>query len=115
VCVSVGRVFSGTPGAERGAPFPRGLAVRSADLTVWIIREVPTMDDDGNPPEAEEIDRSAARILTDAWVLYGGLQDGWGRSEILGRCEQASFGPAVILGPEGGFGGVSLSIQVGLT
>ena len=88
---------------------------RSVTFDVWLNRCVPTLDDNGDPPTAAELDDSAETLLTDLWtlayVLWDGYKDGcWG-----GGCASVLFGPITPYGPEGACGGVHASITLNLT
>lgn len=74
---------------------------RHVAFEVWIVRCVPSLKDNGDPPTPEELDAAARTTLTDLWtlayVLWSKYSDGcWGST-----CASVLFGPVEIVGPEG--------------
>lgn len=86
---------------------------RHVALEVWIVRCVPTLKDNGDPPTPAELDEAARVTLTDQWVLAYIL---WAyRDDWSGPCASLLFGPVEIVGPEGGFSAVKATVFTLLT
>jgi len=111
--VSVGfpRAFIGSPGIPRFEAITCA-PIRTADLLIEITRCVPVPDDHGNPPSATEIDDSAKQILTDGYVLFAAILAAKSDGSMAPLCDKIAMGDLVLIGPEGGIGGVTITIAV---
>lgn len=49
------------------------LSLIAFDFEIGIVRCAPTIDDEGNPPSCQEIERSAMQQHEDAWALLRGV------------------------------------------
>lgn len=74
---------------------------RHVQLDVWIVRCVPTLSGNGDPPTAAALDASAQIVLKDLWVLAYVLWDGYKAKDWGGDCAAVLLGPVGIVGPEG--------------
>lgn len=78
------------------------------DVLVLLLRCVPVIDDQGNPPTVAELDAAYQLILRDAAVVWnavvGELPEGWVRAGV----NQA------FLGAEGGCIGIETRVTIGL-
>lgn len=90
------------------------LVMRAAVLGVWVVRCAPTLDDDGTPPDANEIDTNAAIVLADPMVLLDAIVDAYRAGLLLG-CHGLAFQQWQGVGPEGGLTGGVLRLRVDLT
>lgn len=90
------------------------LVMRAATLGVWIVRCAPTVEDDGTPPPADDIDANAAVMLADPTVMLDAIVTAYQAGELAG-----AFGLALLgwdgVGPEGGLVGGVLRVRVDLT
>ncbi|MGI8425601.1 MAG: hypothetical protein ACR2M4_03190 [Actinomycetota bacterium] len=111
--VSVGllRAFIGAPGIPRIEAI-NCAPTRTADLQIEITRCVPVPGDQGNPPTAKAIDDSAKQILTDGYVLFAGILAAKGDGSLAPLCDKVAMGDLALIGPEGGIGGVTITIAV---
>lgn len=117
VTVSLGRLFTGlpqgeTPGAETticGEP-------RALDFSIWIIRCVPKVGapDARSWPSPTDLTAAAHVTMNDTITLFYGLRNAYSANTFLVPCEAASFGPIQMVGPDGGFGGIVMSLGVQL-
>lgn len=114
VVVEVVRVYTGTPGAELANPVSCAVP-RSAEMRIWIVRCVPTLKDNGDFPTQAELDASGEELLTDGWVLVWGLLQEYRDGNFLSQCDKLVIGNLSAVGPEGGFGGFTLSFDADLT
>lgn len=87
-----------------------GFALRAAQIGVLILRCVPVIDDDAEPPTAEAIDGSANVILRDSIALMNVLVAAQQNGE-LATCNGLAFERWSSQGPAGGFGGGILQFR----
>lgn len=86
---------------------------RHVALEVWVVRCVPTLKDNGDPPSTVELDAAAYLTLVDMWSLAYVL---WAfRDDWSGPCASLLFGPVEIIGPEGAFSAVKATVFMLLT
>lgn len=86
---------------------------RHVALEVWIVRCVPSLKDNGDPPTAAELDAAAYQTLVDQWTLAYVL---WAfRDDWSGPCASLLFGPVEIVGPEGAYSAVKATVFTLLT
>lgn len=90
------------------------MAARSATLGVWLVRCCPTVEDDGEPPAAAEIEASAQTVLADPMIMLDCL---WRAHTAgnLGTCKGLAFQRWQSLGPMGGLTGGVLRLNIDLT
>jgi hypothetical protein len=106
---SAGQQLVPTPAHPGRQHLPTGV------FEVAIVRCAPTADDDGEPPDAEDLDDAGAAFLADAALLLqaaqAGVRSGVFTSDTPGsQPSSAANGPVIPIGPEGGF--VASRIQV---
>lgn len=90
------------------------MAARSATLGVWIARCCPTVDDDGSPPPADEVDASAQVVLADPMIMLDCLWRAHAAGD-LGSCKGLAFQRWQAIGPMGGLTGGVLRLNIDLT
>lgn len=108
--VTVGPAFRGQPAA------PSPIENRPGDLWaiqlgVLLLRCVPTLTDQGTPPSADELNAAGRELSIDARILTIGLTPKLKESPF-DVCTLVATGNLDAQGPEGGFGGWLLPIQV---
>lgn len=74
---------------------------RHVALTVTVVRCVPVMSDNGDPPTPEALDAAARTTLTDLWTLAYVLWAGYDAGDWGGTCASVLLGPVEVVGPEG--------------
>jgi len=90
-----------------------GVVIADITLRVEIVRDVPVMEDDGNPPDADDITNAAEAAFKDLAVLRDvvvRIQ----RDALLTDGVRATMLVSAITptGPQGGLAGVALQIAV---
>lgn len=85
---------------------------RVLHLEASLIRCVPTQSDSGAPPGADALDGSADLLLRDGWTLTHGLELAKYDGEMGGVCRKLSVGTATAVGPDGGFAGWTVPLQI---
>jgi hypothetical protein len=86
---------------------------RQVAFEVWIVRCVPSLQDNGTPPTEADLDAAAAIQLADLWTLSYVL---WQyRDDWKGTCHTLLMGPVEIVGPEGTFAAVKATVFVLIT
>lgn len=105
--VEVTRVYRGLPNQQDAQASKCG-GPRSADISLWVVRCVPMLEENGNPPSGDEIQASALQILTDGELLF--------RAAIAAveGCDSYVLGTLTPTQQQGGFGGVQLTMAVQL-
>lgn len=98
--VSFTQMYLGTPGAQVNDP-QKCHVPRSATVAISIARAVPIVGQNGRPPSADAIQRSAETIAVDTWVLMESIN-------LLDQWDDTGYGLGVIATlesapPEGGF------------
>lgn len=91
---------------------------RHAVLVVQLVRCLPTPEDDGTPPSADDLTDAGLTYLKDCALLSQAMQIAaaeLARPENLGRGAVTRFGIVDPEGPAGGFVGASASLYVSLT
>lgn len=104
VLFRLARTFPGTPNAPDLDPC---VSARTAEYHLSIIRCASSPDEEGVPPKPTIIESFSLPILTDAWFLPRALR----MSPLFTPCDEFYVGELVVVGPEGGFGGVDLTIH----
>ncbi len=88
---------------------------RHVALEVWIVRCVPGLKDNGDPPAVAELDAAARLTLTDLWTLSYVLWDTYRDQCWGGSCASVLLGPVEVVGPEGYFTAVKATVFVLVT
>ena len=101
ICVSFIQMYVGTPGDEASEP-RRCHDPRSATISIQVARAVPTVQPNGQPPKADDIQAGSYISALDAWVLMESIND------LDTWADSGPFGLGVIATvdadpPEGGF------------
>lgn len=87
----------------------------SARFVIVLLRCVPTIDDDGNPPSATSLQESGEQVLADAMTLPAVAIDAHLRNELTGiGCSLAGISQVAPIGPFGAVGGTAMELFVGL-
>lgn len=87
-----------------------GMVIRAAIIGVAIIRCVPDMDEEGNPPPETEIEASAEEILKDAMGAFNALEAAQLAGD-LAPCSGLVFERWTTEGPQGGLAGGVLQLR----
>lgn len=101
VCVAFIQMYVGTPGDEATEP-RRCHDPRTATISIQVARSVPTVQQNGSPPRADDIQDGAYVSALDAWVLMESIND------LDAWADSGPYGLGVIATvdadpPEGGF------------
>lgn len=112
VAIQVPTGFRGSPALPSPDRNRRNVTVWTFEFTVWLIRCVPTINDRGIVPTAAALQDSASVILRDAHILTYDLMPLL--DDLSDTCTHVAAGNLVGVGPEGGFAGWQLPIQIGL-
>lgn len=109
--------FQGQPGQAQAATPIKCSVPLSAGYTVFLLRCVPTLSASGQPPTVAALQGSGEEILTDAMTLPKVIIDLQLSDDLLDSipgCSLVGIGNVVAFGPEGGVGGSSVDIVIGL-
>lgn len=93
-----------------------GFTNRAAIVACTLLRCVPTIDSDGDQPvipTTVELEAAARMVLEDAQAMFNALVIGQANGE-LGGCQTMSFDSWTPEGPEGGVGGGTLRVRLGI-
>lgn len=108
VVASLVQMYLGRPGDQADEP-QRLMVPRTAVVTLAIARTVPTVGQNGRPPDAAKIQQYASAVAVDAWILVDSVTqfDQW----------DANFGVGVIAtvdiaDPEGGLQVVNMNLTM---
>lgn len=88
-----------------------------ARFCVTLYRCVPTIDDQGNAPNAAELDASARDLNIDAWCLFTYLATLWGNGDLFGgmfACKDVEWEGMTPIHPRGGAAGWRICFRVQL-
>jgi len=112
VVVSFIQMYLGTPGDEATQP-RRCHDPRSATLNISVSRQVPTTQQNGTAPLADDIQDANRVAALDAWVLMESvnLLDAWGDEGFPGLGVIATVDGNQ---PEGGFTTTSMTITMAI-
>lgn len=117
--VTVLQVATGIPGQALGLPIVNCPPQRYATYRVELVREVPTVDGQGNPPKATKLDESARELLRDMAVLHAAIVDGRDRIASRGSADPLAgvgvpiaIGNATPVGSDGGVAGSRVDVDV---
>ena len=105
------QIYLGAPGDQASAP-QRCNVPRTAVMSVTVVREIPTVGQNGRPPSAEKISQAARISAIDAYALMQSIN-------LLDVWEPGGYGLGVIatadIGePQGGFQAVSMQISMAI-
>lgn len=89
-----------------------GFAMRGALFAITLLRCVPTVDDDGNPPPVDAEEDAAHKVLVDSQLMLNVLVVAVRAGDIAG-CNSLAFVEWVSAGPDGGLGGGTLRVRIG--
>ncbi len=108
--VSLIQMYVGTPGDEATEP-RRCTDPRSVTLNISVSREVPIVQQNGQPPLADDIQAAAVVAAYDAWILMESINqfDSWATSGPFGLGVIATVDAAP---PEGGFQTTRMTITM---
>lgn len=112
VVVSVPQFFTGLPGAAYVGPLVPGVT-SAVEFAVSIIRCVANMDERGNPPTVAAMQADAQALLADADRLRAAMFIAK-KNGVFEDCNDLVIAETVAIGPEGGFGGWSQVVRVGI-
>lgn len=102
--------------SEQFVSSPTIVGIRACTLGIWIVREAPDIDSDGeNPifPTATAIEANAGVVLDDAEAVFKTLLGAFRRGEYAG-CMGLAFEQWTSEGQEGGFVGGVTRVRVAL-
>jgi hypothetical protein len=117
--VSWGGSFQGVPGQGRsnlsGAPIVCAMPL-TAQFTVALLRCVPTLKSRGHAPTVEDLQASGEALMLDAMTLPAVTINSYLNGDLMDR-DRHSLGivQMIAIGPQGGVGGVAMTIIVGMT
>lgn len=112
VTVTVLALRNGQPGNETQVPRFACAGPLYASLRVEVIRCTPTVDEDGYAPEAADLDASAMLVLSDVESLTRHLP-GIAQT-IAGQGSPVLVANAVPVGPDGGYAGAQVDLDLPL-
>lgn len=118
--VTVVQVAVGVPGASIGVPVANCPPLRYATYRVELVRDVPVVDSQGNPPSASKLDDAAQEVLRDMVLLHQALLNarrliasgGDGDDPVAGVGIPVAISNATPVGSDGGAGGSRVDIDV---
>jgi hypothetical protein len=88
--------------------------INNVTLVAVATRCIPTSDNDGNPPSEAAQTAAAAQINLDAWALWNHLFNLMDAGMLFDRCGNVVFAGLQVLIPQGGCGGVQVTVRVSL-
>lgn len=84
-------------------------------LVATVIRCVPTLEDNGDPPTAADLEAAAMTGMADAWAITNHTWDQHAKGILFAPVEREMFiDPTVPLQQAGGCGGFQIQIRVAL-
>jgi hypothetical protein len=89
-----------------------GWSMRAARFSIWIVRCVPGLDENGSPSDSE-LDLAAQALAGDPVAIINVLTAAQLAGSITG-CDGIAFEEWAAVGPEGGMGGGAYRIRVNL-
>lgn len=104
------RVYSGTPGAETVGEVDC-LVQFTAVVGLEVTRCVPTVNDRGDPPPADDVEASAGVVLADPALLFSAVFDAY-QSGDFGDCGGLAYEQWTAKGPDGGMAGGELTVRL---
>jgi hypothetical protein len=108
--VSMIQMYVGTPGDEATEP-RRCNDPRSVTLNISVSRSVPILQNNGQPPLADDIQEAAVVAAYDAWILMESINqfDSWATNGPYGMGVIATVDSAP---PEGGYQTTRMTITM---
>jgi hypothetical protein len=88
-----------------------GHAMRYARFGITLLRCVPVVQDDGDPPTVEDEEEAAETVLADTVLLLNSIVAAQ-RSGDLNRCGGVAFEQWTAISPLGGLGGGILRVRL---
>lgn len=86
----------------------------TAQFTIALLRCVPVVKASGQAPTAADLQTSGVALMLDAMTLPVSVVDLQGKGELVDRADLLGISAVQPIGPEGGVGGVALSLVVTL-
>lgn len=111
--VTLTGVFAGLPASPHNDPV-NPVAPISASFEIHVVRCVPTLDQQGNPPSVDRLNASAQEIATDHYVLARGILTSARTGEYGDHCQAVTIDRVGPADPQGGYGGTIATISVGI-
>jgi len=107
--VTLSQIRAGLPGQEDSG---RVLCTytRYVVLEIALFRCVPV----GATPAAAALEASAEQILADGQAIVEGLLRGWKDGDFSETCDTMRIAPLTPYGPEGGYGGSVVQVELEL-
>lgn len=90
------------------------LTMQAANLSVWLVRCVPTVADDGTAPTVADMEASADMLLADPLDMFNALVAAYFAGELAGCSGLAMLGWQAVES-SGGVGGGTLRVRVDLS
>lgn len=112
--VSLARLFHGRPGFENIERLGLGNDLLVAEFHAVVGRPWPTLTQQGTMPSATQMNNAALVAHVDAWELADGVLQAVLTQQWPVGCDMVSIVRCEPIGPEGGFAGQKLIVQVGL-
>ena len=107
--------YTGDLGSGTTSPWlgSAGHAMQAATVAVHVVRGVPTLTEQGDPPSTDSEEDASALILTDALAVLGSIVAAQ-RDGDLPRCASVALLGWTAIQPNGGLGGGIVRIRLGL-
>ncbi len=113
--VRIARIIPGMQGADTTFPVVTHCALRkTAELYVTLVRCVPTMHDNGDPPTVDEYNQSSIITFDDAFALRVALENIEHNHLLVPVNVPCTIGQLNTLGPLGGLAAVDMMFSVEL-
>lgn len=117
--VTVLQVAIGVPGATINVPITNCAPQRYATYRVELVRDVPSVDNQGNPPSATKLDNAAQETLRDMALLHDAIVHGRERiatsnpdDPLGGVGVPVAVSNATPVGSDGGVAGSRVDVDV---
>jgi hypothetical protein len=103
-------------GPPVAARLPRGVALLYVDMTLSVVRCVPTFTGQAGFPGATALDHSAESAYADAWSVVNGLRERVREGTLFPDppCRETQVLPALPFDNQGGCGGWSIGVSTQL-
>jgi hypothetical protein len=99
--VHLSRIISNFQGNDSPYPAPHAIRRKSAEFYVTLVRCVPTMEEDGEPPSPAGLTTSAGVIMNDAMALRVALETIDAQHSLVPRNIPTTVGQLNTIGPLG--------------
>lgn len=90
------------------------LTMQAANLSIWLVRCVPTQDDDGTAPDPEDLEASADMLLADPIDMFNAITGAYFAGELAG-CSGLGLLGWTAIESSGGIGGGTMRLRVDLS